>query len=180
MSIYILLKDCVYKSDIDKATILLKMFCRDFIHNILHLPLAVTRNGALWSHSAFQFESFNGTLVEFIHGSNHHAQELVNNICLAFGVEVEGKSEEEHLIIPTIEFKNRVNKNRFTAAENALFLSEFQMARIRVFYRAKVGHEIYICSIYKRQKKRNNFTVCYYNKTTQKEEYGEIKYIFGK
>lgn len=41
----------------------------------------------------------------------------------------------------------------------------------------KVGHQVYTCSIYKRQKKRNNYTVCYFNETTQQEEYGEIKYF---
>ncbi|KAE8741821.1 hypothetical protein FOCC_FOCC012653 [Frankliniella occidentalis] len=178
-------KNTVSDVDINKATVMLQTFCRDFsrlykadfftyyVHNILHLPLAVQRNGPLWCHSAFQFESFNGILVKFIHSSHHQAQELVNNIRLAFGVAaLEGRVKKNNISkSKTIEFKNRVISCRFTNAEEALFTLEFGEAacKIKVFYRAKVGNEVYTTTIYKRQKKRNNYTICYFNRSTQKE-----------
>jgi len=71
MSIYLLLQDCVSDNDIAKTTAMLSIFCRDYsrlykadffftyyVHNVFHLPLSVQRNGPLWAHSAFQFESF--------------------------------------------------------------------------------------------------------------------------
>jgi len=76
----------------------------------------------------------------------------------------------------TVELKNRVSCC-FTDAEEELLTAAFPEVHISVYYRAKLGHEVYTCSIYRRQKKRNNYTVCYFNTTTQREEYGEIKYF---
>ncbi|KAK3929686.1 LOW QUALITY PROTEIN: Halomucin [Frankliniella fusca] len=193
MAIYLFLKDTVSDVDIDRATIMLQIFYRDFsqiyIADFFYLSCAQHPSPAsccskicpLWCHSAFQFESYNGALVKFIHRSHHQAQELVNNIRLAFGVAaLEGRVKKNSTSkSKTIELKNRVNSCRFTNAEEALFTLEFgeSACKIKVFYRAKVGNEVYTSIIYKRQKKRNNYTICYFNRTSQKEKYGEIKYI---
>jgi len=110
--------------------------------------------------------------VKFIHGSHHQAQELVNNIRLAFGVKIlEGRvkirnSTASPINKKTVEFKSRVSCC-FTNEEEEMLTSSFPEVYISVYYRAKLGHEVYTCSIYKRQKKRNNYTICYFNTTTQ-------------
>lgn len=39
------------------------------VHSLLHLPDVVHKLGPLWAHSCFPFESFNGDLLHFFHGS---------------------------------------------------------------------------------------------------------------
>ncbi|KAK3925992.1 3-oxosteroid 1-dehydrogenase [Frankliniella fusca] len=91
--------DCIPESDVIKANLLLRVFCRTFavlykhdyytyyMHQLCHLALTVQRHGPLHCNSAFMFESFNGTLAKFIHGTKNQGKELVNNIRIAFGVE---------------------------------------------------------------------------------------------
>ena len=39
------------------------------IHNLLHLPQVVRNLGPLWGISCFPFESANGDLLKFFHGT---------------------------------------------------------------------------------------------------------------
>ena len=195
-SLYLLLKDNISKTDIAKAEIMLKMFCRDFsrlykadhytyyVHNLLHLPLSVQRYGPLWSNAAFQFESFNGTLAKFIHGTKHQAQELVNNIQLAFGVEIlkarvanyDSRPDYVGQTNNQVEFCNEVKVFQFSDEEKALLLSHHFKEPFKVFYRAKIRKgEVLTCFTYRRQKRRSNFSICYFNSTTNQREYGDIK-----
>ena len=40
------------------------------VHGLLHLPEVVNNLGPLWAHSCFPFESANGDLLKFFHGSS--------------------------------------------------------------------------------------------------------------
>lgn len=40
------------------------------VHGLMHLPEVVNNLGPLWAHSCFPFESANGDLLNFFHGSN--------------------------------------------------------------------------------------------------------------
>ena len=40
------------------------------IHGLLHLPEVVRNLGPLWAHSCFPFESANGDILKFFHGSS--------------------------------------------------------------------------------------------------------------
>ncbi|KAE8741282.1 hypothetical protein FOCC_FOCC013204 [Frankliniella occidentalis] len=157
ISFYLLLQNSVSDIDIAKSTAMLELFCADFtrlykadfftyyVHNLLHLPLIVKRNGPLWSHSAFQFENFNGKLAKFIHGSKHQAKELVNNINLAFGVGILEGRVKKHIIssnTEAIELKNRVSNCSFTKDESALLTATFQEAK-----RMEYGMIKYFCEV---------------------------------
>lgn len=191
-SMYILLQDTVSLAEISRAEIMLQLFCRDFaklykndfytyyVHNIGHLALVVKRHGPLWSNSTFQLENFNGTLAGFIHGTRNIGKELVNNVRLAFGVEVlqarvneyRSSNNEQSAVV---EFRNKVRHYRFTDQEELLLSSnKINKTSVQLFFRAKTRNQCFTCSIYTRQKKRNNFTVCYLNSSNEKV-YGQIK-----
>lgn len=192
-SFYLLLQDSVSMNDLGRAKIMMNMFCRQFpdlyhpqyytyyMHNLLHLHVICERNGPLWCNSAFQFESFNGTLAKFIHGTKHQDIELINNVRLAFGVEVltaRVSSQPSHSTVAegtAVEFRNLVKGFKFTAAEKALLLEKnFDQSTRKIYYRAVMNRQCYTSSIYTRQKKRNNFTICYTNSLGQRC-YGEVK-----
>ena len=50
------------------------------IHNLLHLPKVVKSLGPLWAHSCFPFESANGDLLNFFHGSQAVEKQVTNFI----------------------------------------------------------------------------------------------------
>lgn len=185
----LLLQDSVTVTNIARAKVLLKMFCREFpklydpkfytyyFHNLLHLHLVVERFGPLWSSSAFQFESFNGTLAKFIHGSKNQGQELINNLKLAFGVEVLSARVSQAAFasgMPVAEFRNKIKSFKFSAAQRQVLIANNITGQIFVFYRARVHRDIFTSVVYVRQKRRNNYTVCYKNSEDQKC-YGEIQ-----
>lgn len=187
-ALYILLQDSVSKTDIARADVMLNMFCREFadlysnenytyyVHNLLHLALSVERSGPAWN-SAFQFESFNGTLAEFIHGSKHQGKELVNSVRLAFGVEIlrlRCCPESNSAFSFAVEFRNRVKHFTFNDEEKSLLSACKLMTPIKIYYRAVIKREIFTSRIYQRQKRRNNFTICYVNSSGVKE-FGQIK-----
>lgn len=39
------------------------------VHGLLHLPEVVKHLGPIWAHSCFPFESANGDILHFFHGS---------------------------------------------------------------------------------------------------------------
>lgn len=192
LSLHLLLQESVSKRDIQRSQIMLNMFCRKFsklykhdhftyyVHNLIHLPLTVLRYGPLWCNSVFQFESFNGLLAKFIHGTKNQAQELVNNIQLAFGIQVLKSRVGMTSSNPTnqdVEFRNPAKGVIFSDRE-AMLLSAYNFKKpIKLYYRASTKQkEVYTSCIYQRQKKRNNFTICYLNSNGQRE-FGEIKYF---
>lgn len=191
-AMYILLQDTVSLTDISRSEIMLQLFCRDFaklykadhftyyIHNLQHMPLVVKRNGPLWSNSTFQFESFNGTFAKLIHGTKNQGQELVNNVRLTFGVEVlkarindSHSSDNSQLVV---EFRSKVKNYAFTDQEKLLLSSHNIKTSVQLYFRAKTRGQIFTTSIYTRQKKRNNYTVCY--QLDEQKVYGEIKLFF--
>ena len=152
------------------------------MHNLCHLALTVERHGPLHINSAFMFESFNGTLAKYIHGTKNQGKELVNNVRVAMGVETlrarclpkPGYSNNPSAII---EFKNRIKGFTLSKTEVQLLLTCHKYKdSVEVFYRALIRREIYTSLLYTRQKRRNNFTICYLN-SSQSRVFGEIKYF---
>ncbi|KAK3908005.1 Nonribosomal peptide synthetase lcsA [Frankliniella fusca] len=188
---YLLLQDYVSETDVAKSNILLRMFCRSFsvlykpdfytyyFHQLCHLSLTVQRYGPLHTNSAFMFESFNGTLSKYIHGTKNQGQELVNNIRIAFGVEVLrtrsvlGTAASQH----SIDFRNPIRNFDFSEDMEILSSSGVDKEPLTAFYRAQIKHETFTCSLYSKQKKRNNYTVCFMSSQSETKAYGTIKYF---
>ncbi|KAK3926332.1 Lysine-rich arabinogalactan protein 18 [Frankliniella fusca] len=191
-ALYLLLQDCVSESDVTKANLSLRIFCRSFaflykpefytyyVHQLCHLALTVQRYGPFHCNSAFMFESFNGTLAKYIHGTKNQGKELVNNIRIAFGVEVLrtrtifGAAAASKL---QIDFKNQIQHFDFKSDLKLLHSRGVVQEPLRAFYRAIIRHKKFTSSLYTRQKKRNNFTVCFLSSSSNQKAYGAMKYF---
>lgn len=91
-AIYILLQSTISHDELDEAKNLLSSFVTLFqvlygpskmtmnIHLLTHLPECVQNLGPLWSYSMFSFESNNGVLGKFHHGS----YDLIDDINLRY------------------------------------------------------------------------------------------------
>jgi len=89
---YILLQDKITESDLASADIMLRCFLREIselysdydylynVHQISHFITYVREWGPFPFTSAFSFESYYGVLNRTVHGTKHHAKELVENI----------------------------------------------------------------------------------------------------
>ncbi|KAE8739088.1 hypothetical protein FOCC_FOCC015411 [Frankliniella occidentalis] len=184
----LLLQEEIPENDIERADIMLKMFVADFhnlykpefstyyLHNVRHLALLVKRFGPLWSNSAFQFESFNGSLRQLIHGTKNQGQELVNNVKLACGIQILRLrfNNNPSLYQSNAQLRNLVQGFRLNACD-FMSLEHLNLKKpVRVFYRAVFGKTVYTSYIYTRQKRRNNFTVCFLN-TSGGKDFGMVK-----
>lgn len=49
------------------------------VHSLMHLPDAVRNLGPLWVHSCFSFESANGEILKFFHGSQSVEKQVRNS-----------------------------------------------------------------------------------------------------
>lgn len=191
-SLNLLLQNSVSPANIARSKIMLRMFCRDFpilydakyytyyMHNLVHLHLVVERHGPLWCNSAFQFESFNGTLAKFVHGTKNQGKELINNVRLAFGVEAlkarVQRSADLGTLVHPFELKNIVKHYKFSDAEKKLLSAHnTKNCSVQVYFRAVVSKSNTLTSsIYSRQKKRNNYTICFKDSAGEKA-YGEVQ-----
>ncbi|KAE8740223.1 hypothetical protein FOCC_FOCC014275 [Frankliniella occidentalis] len=184
----LLLQEQISETDIARADIMLQMFVADFhtlykselstyyLHNVRHLALVVKRFGPLWCNSAFQLESFNGSLRQFIHGTKNQGQELINNVKLACGVQILRLrvATNSALHQSNVTLRNQIQGFKFNEKE-ILSIEPLQLKKpIRVFYRAVFGKTVYTSYIYTRQKRRNNFTVCFTN-TPGAKDFGMVK-----
>ncbi len=50
--------------------------CTINVHSLIHLPYYVKLWGPLWTHSAFSFESMNGSLTGMLHSTRKIAEQL--------------------------------------------------------------------------------------------------------
>lgn len=97
-AVYILLKDKMTKADIHEAMDKLSCFVYSMedlygreamtfnVHQLLHLPKSVLELGPLWAHSAFVFESGNGTLLRLISDANGVPQQILERFVMGLQV----------------------------------------------------------------------------------------------
>lgn len=97
-SIFLLSKPTVSTNDIDESEILINNFLKqggtlygvEFysfnVHQLDHLCDTVKNWGPLWNSSAFQFESFNGKLLNYVKCANGVAVQIVNKFVNEFQI----------------------------------------------------------------------------------------------
>jgi hypothetical protein len=187
---YILLQNEVSSEDIQKADLLFRIFVTDFvtlydckfvtynIHCLTHIPLMVKRWGPCFCNAAFQWENFNGDLQARIHGSKNQGIELVNTIQLCQGTQILKArcDRRQHLGQSSyvVRFHNKMKYLKLTTSQSNM-LSEMDVIPLSGFYRAEKAGQFYTCNKYKRQQKRNNYTICYEH--SECYEYGEIEFF---
>ena len=188
--IYLLLQDTVSENDVTRAEVFFKMFLRDFstlyrakdftynLHQLLHLAITVRRWGPLGCNSAFPLENLNGIIAGLIHGKRYQGKELSNTIRLIQSVQaLKARTVEEgQQRITVVEFCNVVKNFKFSSEQQALISNLNVNGPFTAYYRVKIGSQKYTTLTYKRQVKRNNFTVCYTDSGSNK--YGEIVCLF--
>lgn len=88
-AMHILLGEKVKRCDIDVAERALRKFTLQFeklygaanmtfnVHLLTHITTSVRNWGPLWATSTFSFESFNGTLLKYFHGTTHVPEQIV-------------------------------------------------------------------------------------------------------
>lgn len=88
-AMHILLGEKVKCCDIDVAERALRKFTLQFeklygaanmtfnVHLLTHITTSVRNWGPLWATSTFSFESFNGTLLKYFHGTTHVPEQIV-------------------------------------------------------------------------------------------------------
>ncbi|XP_064469934.1 uncharacterized protein LOC135384673 [Ornithodoros turicata] len=93
-AMFILLKDSLSRSDINKADcLLLEFVCKmeslygkaamSFnVHCLTHLAKSVVDYGPLWAHSGFPFEAANGLLLKLFKGTRSVSLQIVQNFLL--------------------------------------------------------------------------------------------------
>ena len=91
-AIHILLGDAIKTADIDIAQEQLELFyklapqlypakiCTANMHSLIHLSRFVHSWGPLWCYSCFGFESMNGHLRKYCHGTRNVLSQLIHNV----------------------------------------------------------------------------------------------------
>lgn len=177
ISVYTLLKKEINQNEATKVEELLNLFVKNVerlygdkemtynLHQLLHLPLYVKRWGPLWATSAFSFESFNGKISTFIHGTKNVGKEIVENLKAIEGIQIlrqklnglknvssSTDNEQMKLIGKSI-------KINFTDFERYVLLNgTFDLNKLQIYKRAKVKNQIFTSLLYKNVKS-NTYTV---------------------
>lgn len=93
-AVFFLLQESITFEEVNKADIMLLEFVVKFqllygetamtfnVHLLTHLAKSVKLWGPLWAHSAFVFESSNGSLLKLVHGTKSVALQIVNKFLL--------------------------------------------------------------------------------------------------
>lgn len=93
-AVFFLLQESVTYEEVNKADVMLLEFVVKFqllygetamtfnVHLLTHLAKSVKLWGPLWAHSAFVFESANGSLLKLVHGTKCVAVQIVNKFLL--------------------------------------------------------------------------------------------------
>jgi len=193
----ILLKDSIAQALLDHSDNVLTQFVIDFqslyglnnvsfnVHLCLHLTSSVRAWGPLWAHSAFVFESFNGSLLNMIKGT----QAVPIQICKSFALHrsipkicaaasencsvtykellrsfLSGNSRSQNSM--TINGVTVLGTGRLRQLTNAHLIACHYVAKhvprntvVRYYNRIIVSGEIIHCSRYCKNLKRNSYTV---------------------
>lgn len=178
MALYDLLQDqMLIQPDLERAKKFLDLFVeqipilhsdKEMTYNsyqLKHLGLCVRRWGPLRSTSAFPWENQNGHIAQSVHGTKYIAQEIVNNLKIAKGVQMlQCKIKETNHNARARELQNYSllgNPVNYEVPENDRFLiiSEgFFHENLNIYARANILQEVYTSISYKTIK-TNSYTV---------------------
>lgn len=149
-AVYILSKSTVTFSEIDLADSMLKQFVDQFenfyppvklvynIHCLTHLAYSVKQTGPLWATTTFNFESNNGILMNFVHGTKDVVKQIYTKYSLSKCLEVETIEKNVVEYNETIDTKNRCS-NFLKISDNVTLLGkgknfDWKLANVPVWY----------------------------------------------
>ena len=218
-AIYLLSSSEITPDMLAKADALLQHFCLIFdelysershtinIHSLLHLTEDVFNLGPLWTHSCFAFESFNGQLLKFIHGTQSIAFQIVTAVSSLKKIPEVVKTllpgTQEYLFYKKLNNESTTESdqnltyyagNNFSAigATNPSFCLPRQVFKalcdflgyipesntVHMFKRLRIGSEVFHCKLYSRVKARNSYTISYTNSDDLNIHFGMVEFYF--
>lgn len=186
-SIYVLLQENVLEMNLSKVEEDLQKFVTDFqslygaahmtmnVHLLVHMVENVRYFGALWTHSAFCFESFNAVLLKFITGPTDTLHQIATKFIIS-AILNDSKPENVSHLSETCFLGKSVQKheNELEAIvfESGEVLKEHN-AQFDVYKRLRKGNRIYTSMIYIRAKKKIDYFVGF-----GRGLFGKVKYYF--
>jgi hypothetical protein len=193
-SIFILLSESISNLDIDLTAVLLKMFvkgvenlyglnhCSYNVHQLVHLPRSVERWGPLWATSAFVFETGNGSLLNLVHGTQNVGMQLVNTIQLINGLNLLDKKmpstfdRQIQTCVLGTSCKVNISAYERLAIQNLLGI-DISTVPLLVYKRCCIKGGSYKSMVYKRDSRRNTYTISYQNPVGAGKMFGAIKFF---
>lgn len=143
-AIYILNLESISSSDLDHADELLVKFCGMFallygnehmsanLHQLLHLTSTVKQLGPLWVYSCFAFESLNGKLAHFFHGTQNPVVQIANAVSTMLKIPAMSDSLVEGSVVDSFYKKLMSPSNHFQITE-CMFPSAYVVGNMKLF-----------------------------------------------
>ena len=213
-TVHTLLRSCITPSMLKKAEKMIQHYCYKLqfyysecymtanVHHLLHLPQVVLDFGPLFAYSCFPFEGLNGSLLNYVKGTQHVPLQIVEAVSLSKKLpqvaqtKLSPQSEEAMLyyhmtsVIQLPDNAQNIGDNNFAIGmiEQRNKLPEIVQKKVTfnthscgcgfgIFKRASNGTNNIMHSLqYNKSKKRNNHTVSYHHK--EKLCHGQILYFF--
>ena len=210
-AIYLLSKTTIYPAELSKAELLIQHYCLKLqhyygerymsanVHHLLHLPQVVHDFGPLYCYSCFAYENLNGSLLNYIKGTQHVESQILETISIkqslpyiAEGYLLAGSAEETlyHSMTSinhhsdrnastcenqhSLGLINQISKLSDPMHQRAL-LEVTKSTQLGTFSRAAIGSQVFHSLQRTQAKKRNSYTVAYQHNN---ESYcGEILYF---
>lgn len=135
-SIFLLSKSKITFSEVEIAKKNLTNFVKDFstlysplkmmynVHLLSHITDSVINTGPLWATSTFHFESNNGKLVNFVHGTKDPMKQIFSKFFLSYNLLHDGKISATVLFyLDYMNSKNRT-KNSVSVGLNVVLLGK--------------------------------------------------------
>ena len=193
--IRILLKNKIHIREVDRAHYLLKLFVENFeqlygeekcsfnVHQLLHMADSVRKWGPLWVWSAFPFEDAIGYYKKLNHGPNKVDAEIMNSMKILnafyilryklFGTSNNQNFLEERLLQHRKEIV--LNSNEIECLQEFSPSILLRNNKMFVYGKTRINNQIYTSEIYKQQKKRKNFVICWKNSSL----FGIVPFYIG-
>jgi hypothetical protein len=196
LGMYLLNQSSVSPEDIFLASVSLQEFVLQFedlygvehmscnIHQLLHLHITVQNLGPLWTISCAPFESMNGTLKRFVHGTRYADLQICTAASLYLGLSVlKERFVGRNGIVQAFceRLSNRAKRLKLTrvtekvsAADrmqrlqpvpevirNALQGINVRIGNIHIFKKAFVNKQLFVAQSYTRARRTNSTCVKY-------------------
>lgn len=172
--------------------------CTMNAHCLTHLPYFVRKWGPLWTHSAFSFESMNGTLTNMVHSTKKIAEQLSFSLDIKVSLQeiyshLEAKDTQK--LLDYLQYHTRSRSQKMlklqcgyalsTVAEQELTPVEFDAAKtlnflvsdtkMQIFHKLLFDGSIFHSTTADEGTKRDSSFCCYRDVSTDNECFGEIQ-----
>ncbi|KAE8738723.1 hypothetical protein FOCC_FOCC015789 [Frankliniella occidentalis] len=194
LAVHTLLNEVISENEREVAAMLLSVFVEKAeklygkeimtynVHGLTHMALMVKRWGALWSHSTFLFEDFNGVITRNLHGTVNISEEFTNvlsrHIANATLKNYLTVAQDESSTNPALKGKEFY----YTLSQRELVLlrqySPNTEQRIPIHGRVQRGNTIFTTISYNAEHTTNNKTIVFKSDENTKV-FGTLQFFYN-